>query len=88
MCKDLPVGRPGADRSLLEIGDFVLATGNPFRIGQTVTSGIISGLHQLLKYGEVRRGRLGITFADATGPWNRSVTPRGCRRGTCGRKDR
>jgi S1-C subfamily serine protease len=30
----------------LEVGDFVLAIGNPFQIGQTVTSGIISGLHR------------------------------------------
>src|SRR5262249_7774841 len=119
------------DSDGLEVGDFVLAIGNPHRIGQTVTSGIISGLHrtnvgiekyedfiqtdaaiypgnsggalvnlrgeligintafigatsnpgmgfaipinmvrfiadQLLKYGEVRRGRLGITFDDPT----------------------
>jgi S1-C subfamily serine protease len=124
----LPIG----DSDGLEVGDFVLAIGNPYRIGQTVTSGIISGLHrtnvgiekyedfiqtdaaiypgnsggalvnlrgeligmntafigatntnpgmgfaipinmvrfiadQLLKYGEVRRGRLGITFDDPT----------------------
>jgi S1-C subfamily serine protease len=30
----------------LEVGDFVLAIGNPFLIGQTVTSGIISALHR------------------------------------------
>jgi S1-C subfamily serine protease len=30
----------------LEVGDFVLAIGNPDRIGQTVTSGIVSGLHR------------------------------------------
>ena len=120
------------DSDALEVGDFVLAVGNPYRIGQTVTSGIISGLHrmnvgieeyedfiqtdaaiypgnsggalvnlrgaligintafigatnsnpgmgfaipinmvravvdQLLKYGEVRRGRLGITFNEST----------------------
>jgi serine protease Do/serine protease DegQ len=30
----------------LEVGDFVLAIGNSFHIGQTVTSGIISGLHR------------------------------------------
>jgi len=124
----LPIG----DSDGLEVGDFVLAIGNSHRIGQTVTSGIISGLHrtnvgiekyedfiqtdaaiypgnsggalvnlrgelvgintafigasntnpgmgfaipinmvrfiahQLLKYGEVRRGRLGITFDDPT----------------------
>jgi S1-C subfamily serine protease len=30
----------------LEVGDFVLAIGNPFMIGQTVTSGIVSALHR------------------------------------------
>ena len=120
------------DSDGLDVGDFVLAIGNPYRIGQTVTSGIVSGLHrtnvgiekyedfiqtdaaiypgnsggalvdlrgeligintafigatnsnpgmgfaipinmvrfiadQLLKYGEVRRGRLGITFDEPT----------------------
>jgi S1-C subfamily serine protease len=127
------------DSDGLEVGDFVLAIGSPYRIGQTVTSGIISGLHrtnvgmekyedfiqtdaaiypgnsggalvnlrgeligintafigatntnagmgfaipinmvrfiadQLLKYGEVRRGRLGITFDDPTPALIRSL---------------
>ncbi len=127
------------DSDKLEVGDFVLAIGNPYRIGQTVTSGIISGLHrtnvgieeyedfiqtdaaiypgnsggalvnlrgelvgintafigttnsnpgmgfaipintvryiadQLLKYGEVRRGRLGITFKEPTPALIRSL---------------
>jgi serine protease DegQ len=131
----LPIG----DSDRLEVGDFVLAIGNPYRIGQTVTSGIISGLHRtnvgiekyedfiqtdaaiypgnsggalvnlrgeligintafigatntnpgmgfaipinmvrfiadrLLKYGEVRRGRLGITFDDPTPALIRSL---------------
>jgi S1-C subfamily serine protease len=30
----------------LEVGDFVLAIGNPFQIGQTVSSGIVSALHR------------------------------------------
>ncbi len=35
---------PLADSDALEVGDIVLAIGNPFGVGQTVTSGIISGL--------------------------------------------
>jgi Do/DeqQ family serine protease len=42
---------PFGDSDRLEIGDFVIAIGNPFQIGQTVTSGIVSGL---------RRSGLGI----------------------------
>lgn len=33
-----------ADSSLLRVGDFAIAIGNPFGLGQTVTSGIISAL--------------------------------------------
>jgi serine protease Do/serine protease DegQ len=35
---------PIADSSQLQVGDFVVAIGNPFGLGQTVTSGIISAL--------------------------------------------
>src|SRR5262249_50730623 len=35
---------PFGDSDRLQVGDFVLAIGNPFGLGQTVTSGIISAL--------------------------------------------
>lgn len=35
---------PLADSDKLEVGDFVLAIGDPFGLGQTVTSGIVSAL--------------------------------------------
>ncbi len=120
------------DSDHLQVGDYVLAIGNPFGIGQTVTSGIVSALgrsglniegyedfiqtdasinpgnsggalvnlrgeligintaiigpsggnvgigfavpanmaravmHQIIRHGEVRRGRLGIEMADLT----------------------
>jgi Do/DeqQ family serine protease len=35
---------PMGNSNLLQVGDFVLAVGNPFGLGQTVTSGIVSAL--------------------------------------------
>ena len=48
---ELPFLRLG-DSDALEVGDLVLAMGNPFGVGQTVTSGIISAL---------ARTRVGVT---------------------------
>jgi S1-C subfamily serine protease len=52
--KDLPALQLG-DSSRLEVGDFVMAIGNPFNLGQTVTSGIISALNRPLGRGDPRR---------------------------------
>jgi len=53
--KDLPVV-PMADSDKVEVGDVVLAIGNPFGIGQTVTSGIVSATG--------RGGTLGLDYED------------------------
>ena len=52
--KDLPALKLG-DSSKLEVGDFVVAIGNPFNLGQTVTSGIISAMDRPLGQGDSRR---------------------------------
>jgi S1-C subfamily serine protease len=47
----LPLG----DSRKLEVGDYVLAIGNPFGLGQTVTSGIVSATDRPLGQGDSRR---------------------------------
>jgi Do/DeqQ family serine protease len=49
----LPVLEMG-DSDQLEVGDLVLAIGNPFGVGQTVTSGIVSGLARTIGTNDFR----------------------------------
>ena len=56
--KQLPLGNSGA----VKVGDYVVAIGNPFEIGQTVTAGIVSAL------GRGRRG--GPTYVQTDAPIN------------------
>ena len=51
--KHLPALRFG-DSSKLQVGDYVVAIGNPFNLGQTVTSGIISATDRPLGRGDSR----------------------------------
>src|SRR5262249_7797257 len=53
--KDLPAVRM-ADSDKVEVGDVVLAIGNPFGIGQTVTTGIVSATG--------RGGTVGLDYED------------------------
>jgi S1-C subfamily serine protease len=52
--KDLPSLKLG-DSAKLEVGDYVVAIGNPFNLGQTVTSGIVSATNRPLAEGDSRR---------------------------------
>ena len=55
-----------ADSNKLRVGDFVVAIGNPFGLGQTVTSGIVSAL---------ARSGLGITGYDDLIQTDASINP-------------
>ncbi|MEN9433273.1 MAG: hypothetical protein RLZZ422_862 [Pseudomonadota bacterium] len=46
------VSIPFGDSSRLRVGDFVVAIGNPYGIGQSVSSGIVSALHRNPGIGE------------------------------------
>jgi S1-C subfamily serine protease len=52
--RDLPT-LPLGDSKKLEVGDYVVAIGNPFGLGQTVTSGIVSATDRPLGEGDSRR---------------------------------
>lgn len=54
---------PFANSDQAEVGDLVLAIGNPFGVGQTVTSGIVSGLAR--SGGDMGRGRGYFVQTDA-----------------------
>jgi serine protease DegQ len=56
--QQLPLG----DSGRIQVGDYVMAIGNPFEIGQTVTAGIVSAL------GRGRRG--GPTYVQTDAPIN------------------
>ena len=43
------------DSSKLQVGDYVVAIGNPFNLGQTVTEGIVSATDRPLQQGDKRR---------------------------------
>ena len=52
--KGLPT-LPLGDSRKLQVGDYVVAIGNPFGLGQTVTSGIVSATDRPLGQGDNRR---------------------------------
>ena len=62
--EDLPVIEIG-DSDALEVGDLVLAIGNPFGLGQTVSSGIISGLARTGRGGGLLSARSYFIQTDA-----------------------
>jgi len=64
-----------ADTSRLQVGDLVLAIGDPFGVGQTVTNGIISALNRTTEVGgsyiqtdaPINRGNSGGALVDMNG---------------------
>ncbi len=49
---DLPTPLDFGNSSILEVGQFVLAIGNPFGLKQTLTTGVISALGRVVESGE------------------------------------
>ena len=62
---DLPVATTGDDQKL-EIGDIVLAIGNPFGVGQTVTQGIVSAM---------KRKNLGLSLFESYIQTDAAINP-------------
>lgn len=60
--KDIPLGN--SDK--LQVGDFVLAIGNPFGLDHTVTSGVVSGLGRTLRGGGVSNRLQNFIQTDAS----------------------
>ncbi len=56
-----------ADSDEVEVGDLVLAVGDPFGVGQTVTSGIISALARIQTDAAINPGNSGGALVDING---------------------
>lgn len=59
-----------APQSSLEVGDLVLAIGNPFGVGQTVTQGIVSALARSQQAGTISNSNFFIQTDAAINPGN------------------
>ena len=68
-----------ADSEKVEVGDVVLAIGNPFGVGQTVTSGIVSAKNNR-DFAMATRSAVDARGYDVTRKVNRSLASRAPRR--------
>ena len=65
--KDLPVAMMG-DSDTLEVGQWVLAIGNPFGLEHTVTAGVISAVRRQAEGGDVLQTDAAINPGNSGGP--------------------